>query len=61
MKTALQINENYTIIERKVYNERPIPNKLLDLIIPLMQGATNREKKRKRALNACKNETACGL
>lgn len=37
MKTIITINENYQIIKRKIFNEKQLPNKLVDLIIPIIK------------------------
>lgn len=37
MKTIIKVNEEYKIIKRKVFDEKPIPNKIIDLIIPILK------------------------
>ncbi len=37
MITVVKVNQNYEVIERRVTNEKPIPNELLDLIIPILK------------------------
>lgn len=39
MQTIIKTNKDYKVIERKVVNEKPIPNKVLDLIIPIIKEA----------------------
>jgi len=37
MKTIIRVDEEYKIIERRVFDEKPIPNKIIDLIIPILK------------------------
>lgn len=37
MITRIKVNENYEVVERVVENEKPIPNKLLDIIVPILK------------------------
>lgn len=37
MKTIIKINKNYQVIEKKIINEKPLPNKALDMIIPILK------------------------
>lgn len=37
MVTRIKVNENYEVVERVVENEKPIPNKLLDIIAPILK------------------------
>ena len=37
MKTLIKVDENYKVIKKKVINEKPLPNKALDMIIPILK------------------------
>ena len=37
MKTIIKINKNYQVIEKKIINEKSLPNKVLDMIIPVLK------------------------
>lgn len=41
MQTIIKTDKNYKVIERKIVNQKPIPNKILDLIIPIIKEANN--------------------
>ena len=38
MKTLIKVDENYKVIEKKVINEKPLPNEVIDLIVPILKG-----------------------
>lgn len=44
MKTTITVNENYQIIERKIESEKKLPNKFLDLIIPIIKNKLHKEE-----------------
>ena len=39
MTTTIKVNENYEVINKKVSNKKPVPNKLLDTLIPILKEA----------------------
>ena len=41
MKTKIKVNKNYQIIERKITNEKPLSNKVIDMIIPILKKGGN--------------------
>lgn len=42
MKITIKVNEDYQVVERKIDNKKELPDKLLDIIIPIIK---NREVK----------------
>lgn len=37
MKTIIKVDEGYKVIERKIKNEKSLPNNLLDIIVPILK------------------------
>lgn len=37
MVTEITVDKDYKVIKRKVINEKPMPNKILDLIAPIIR------------------------
>jgi hypothetical protein len=36
-QTIIKVDQDYNIIEKEVINEKPIPNEVLDIIVPLLK------------------------
>ena len=36
-QTIIKVDKDYNIIEKEVINEKPIPNEVLDIIVPLLK------------------------
>lgn len=49
-RTLIRVDENYKIVERKAHNEKELPNKFLDLIIPILK-KENWQGSRKEAIS----------
>lgn len=45
MKTTIKIDNNYQIVEKKIDSKKELPNKLLDIIIPIIKSSNEQNRK----------------